>query len=83
MVNNVYQNRDDQRLYVKLLRTGLTGEQAIAQLELMGIDRKFTIGGYDGIKMYRYPYSVVSDFSEIPSQDSKKKFPYYHGKRRY
>ena len=68
MIKVLYSNHADQRLYVKLIRTGLTEDQAIAQLELMGIQKNLELPEW--MHMYRY-------------DDTKKKFPYYYGKRRY
>ena len=69
MIKVLYSNQADQRLYVKLIRTGLTKDQAIAQLELMGIQKNL-----EPFPKWLYTYQ---------DDDTKKKFPYYYGKRRY
>ena len=71
-----YHKPDDQSLFVKLIREGLTESQAINQLQLLGIEPSL-IGKHDDFKIY-YNYG-----SEFLKEKKKNNLPYYYGKRRY
>lgn len=71
-----YHKPDDQSLFVKLVREGLTELQAVNQLQLLGIEPNY-FGKHDDFQIY-YDYG-----SELFKQKKKNNLPYYYGKRRY
>lgn len=76
-----YLDENDAILFEKLISEGLTKEQAIEQMNLMGIENKIVFSPIYGYTPIR-PYMIIYD--ELKNEPKpKKKLPWYYGKRRY
>lgn len=69
---------EDQECFTKLVRSGLSIPEAVAQMQLLDIHpyRK-------PIKPRRVAHDAVFDNSRFPSQDKKAELPFFYGSRRY
>ena len=76
-MGRLYSDDQDWVLFKTLVASGLTGEQAVEQLQLIGIiPDRYKIGFVESV-------SFVS-FDEIKyPKKHKNKFPHYHHKRRW
>ena len=82
MVEVVYLDKNDAILFDQLISEGLTKEQAIEQMDLMGIENKITI--FTASYGYTHSRPDMIYYDELKEEITpKKSFPWYHGKRRY
>lgn len=77
----VYLNKDDADLFDQLISNGLTKEQAIEQMKLMGIENKIVVTAMYGYSPIRVNTVIYDECKEKTTP--KKKLPWYYGKRRY
>ncbi len=77
----IYLDKNDAILFEQLISEGLTKEQAIEQMNLMGIGIKIEFTPIYGHTPIRPDMVIYDELKEEIAP--KKSFPWYHGKRRY
>lgn len=76
-----YLDENDAILFEQLISEGLTKEQAIEQMKLMGIENKIVFTPIYGYTLIEPDMVIYDELKEEITP--KKSFPWYHGKRRY
>lgn len=70
-VQNIYTNPEDQALYSKLRKSGLTAAETRDTLKMMGVEPSA-----------QAPDPIASFWGDV-QYNKKKELPYFHGKRRF